>query len=302
MSQPIAVALAADRNFCKQLAVAIASISRVASSQPYTAYVLHDGYDPAQRARVAHSAGTNVEVIWIEVDPRTTARARLTGAFPPASLYRLHLATLLPTSLERVIYLDADSIVRRTLAPLWATDVGEDLVGAVRDAILCWAALGLPWRQFEMHPGLPYFNAGVLLIPLARWRESKVSEQALELTTRHTLEHLDQSALNVLLPGRWRALEPRWNVQSHHLVGDKTNARAVEDPEQLDAALRDPAIVHLCNGPWKRPWQPESRHPYRDEWLEILDTTAWAGWRPDEPTAFTKRMRAARRSVGRLLP
>jgi hypothetical protein len=75
----------------------------------------------------------------------------------------------------------------------------------------------------------------------------------------------------------------------------------MEDPDALDAAVRDPAIVHFCLGMWKRPWQPESRHRYRGEWFELLDSTDWAGWRPVEPGSLFKLKRRARRAAAELM-
>lgn len=50
-----------------------------------------------------------------------------------ATYYRLFLSEILPPSVEKVLYLDGDIIVRHSLLPLWETDMTDYAVGAVMD-------------------------------------------------------------------------------------------------------------------------------------------------------------------------
>jgi lipopolysaccharide biosynthesis glycosyltransferase len=298
--EPIVVVLAADANFCKQLAVMVASISRVTEGRMHHVFVLHDGYDGRLRSQIGDLAGPEVELDWIAAHSAELDRVIPAGRLPASALYRLRIEELLPPAVDRVLYLDTDMLVRRPLAPLWATDLGEAPVAAVQDSGMAFT-VHLPWRELEISPRLPYFNSGVLVIPLGRWRDEGVSERALGMVARFGFSDADQGALNALFAGHWRALDPKWNVQTHHLwAGDDDEMRAMVDPELLDAAIRDPAIVHFCLGMWKRPWQPESRHRFRGEWFEVLDSTAWSGWRPDEPGMLFKLRRRARRARNEL--
>ena len=204
---------------------------------------------------------------------------------------------MLPDSIDKILYLDTDTIVRHSLVPLWETALDTALVAAVRDAWLWWFAQGLPWRDLGLSPRVPYFNAGVLLISLDVWRAADVSARALDLVGRYRFEDADQGALNAIVNGDWLPLDPRWNLQATHLTGDQAGVRALESPDLLDAAISDPAVVHFCRSLWSRPWEPESRHPYRDEWFELLDETPWAGWRPAEPGRASRIVRRARRAT-----
>jgi lipopolysaccharide biosynthesis glycosyltransferase len=296
MTDPIVV-LAADTNFCKQLAVTIASISRTSGGRPHLVFVLHDGYPADLRAKVEQSAGPDLHLSWLEVSTASVEGALLPPGLPPATLFRLLVETMLPESVDKVLYLDTDTIVRDSLVPLWETSLDSQFVGAVRDSWLWWSAQGLPWRELELSPRVPYFNAGVLLMSLDAWRAAGVSTRALDLVTRHRFQDAEQGALNAIVEGHWLPLDPRWNLQSTHLTGDRAGIRALEPPDALDAAIRDPAIVHFCKSLWTRPWEAESRHPYRAEWFELLDATAWSGWRPAEPSWAFRVSRRARRTT-----
>jgi lipopolysaccharide biosynthesis glycosyltransferase len=298
---PIVIVLAADANFCMQLAVMVASISGTTAGRAHTVYVFHDGYPPELRAKVERVAGSDVDLVWVDASSTALNQAMPDGRLPSATLFRLRVEELLPAELDRVLYLDTDMIVRHSLTPLWETDLAGSPAAAVQDSGMCWTT-HLPWRELEISPRLPYFNAGVLVIPLERWRKERTSERALDLLLRFRFRDADQAALNAIFAGSWCALDPRWNVQTHHLwAGDDADVRAMEDPDALDAAIRDPAIVHFCLGMWKRPWQPESRHRYRGEWFELLDSTDWAGWRPVEPGSLFKLKRRARRAAAELM-
>ena len=91
-----------------------------------------------------------------------------------------------------------------------------------------------------------YFNAGVLLIDLPRWREERISERAYAYLTAHPEAPLgDQDGLNFACDGLWKKLDPRWNFQKHF----------EEQIASLTAAER-PAIVHFVTG--QKPWLPRS--------------------------------------------
>jgi len=283
-SQPIVVVLAADSRFTKQVAVAIAGISRSAR-RAHRVFVLHDGYDPALMAQLSGVAGESISLNWHDARSADTARAQLPAHLPDATLFRLRISDVLPEEIERAIYIDADVAIQRPLDELWDLNLDEHGVAAVRDAVIPWAAapLGLAWSELDLPPDLPYFNSGVLVIETARWRSQQVREHALELLAQHRFLHADQCALNTVLAGRWTRVGPEWNLQAGHLTGDRSLAWVTEPSDILGAAIDDPAIVHFTHGPLGRPWEHHCTHPYRDLWFEHLDLTPWKGWRPPAP-------------------
>jgi lipopolysaccharide biosynthesis glycosyltransferase len=91
-----------------------------------------------------------------------------------------------------------------------------------------------------------YFNAGVLLIDLDRWRHERISERALEFLEKHpTTPYADQDALNVACDGRWKHLDHKWNFQAHDS----------QRFERTEKRLR-PAILHFVMA--AKPWDARS--------------------------------------------
>ena len=88
-----------------------------------------------------------------------------------------------------------------------------------------------------------YFNAGVLLIDLDRWRKERISEKALEYLAQHLQSpYADQDALNFACDGLWKRLDPRWNFQPFY------EKRKIAD---MDSKER-PGIVHFVTQ--AKPW------------------------------------------------
>ena len=291
--------MAADQNYLRQLSVALNSLSETADAQ-CRVHVLQEGIADGDRDRVQASVSEIVQIEWIDLEAEL--RDRFPAGGPPrAACYRLLLSEVLPR-LPRVIYLDADVIVRRPLTELWSTDLGGAPIAAVRDAYIPWMArdLDLQWRQLDLAPESEFFNSGVMLLSLDAWRNHEIGARAAALLARFSLP-TDQDALNILLERNWAALHPTWNVQSYHLSGDASLAFAAEGRERLDVALADPAIVHFTGGTFNRPWQAPCGNPYRDEWLEHLDQTAWSGWRPKPAPRFGRALSRTKRALRVLL-
>ena len=92
---------------------------------------------------------------------------------------------------DLALYLDSDIIVRSNLDELFLEDMADWPVAAVADALV---------------PST--FNAGVLLINVALWRQEKVTEHLLSLTDQlHDQVFGDQGILNHLFKGRWKHYE-----------------------------------------------------------------------------------------------
>jgi lipopolysaccharide biosynthesis glycosyltransferase len=298
-ADPIAVLLCADRGYVRQLAVALRSLSDADGSANYRAFILSDDFDDEIRRRLCEACGSNLTLRFMPVSDVALRGVKLDGRIPLATVYPLLAPEVLPRELSRVICIDADVLVRRSLVQIWQADLGEHVLGAVRDAYLPLVGFDLPWRRLGIDPSAAYFNAGVMVIELDGWRDARVSEQALALLREESLPNDEQSALNAVFGGGWRHLAPEWNMQAHHFAGDWGRAWAFEDAAALQCAIADPAVVHFCGGDFGRPWVAGSSHPFRAQWFETLDKTPWAGWRPRRQflSGALRRVGRARREL-----
>ncbi len=180
-----------------------------------------------------------------------------------ATYFRLYMAHAVSASVDRVIYLDCDLVVTRSLLELMQADLGGKTVGAVRAyGIPSLRASGPAFADADQGDTKPYFNAGVLVIDMARWRKAKVQEKACRfLTERHSqVKYWDQDALNYVLQDDWHELDPRWNRTSdYHRVKWSPNDSAFTKTTWL--GLREPYVAHFVSGykPWSHYGHPDKR-------------------------------------------
>ncbi|MDR1766815.1 MAG: glycosyltransferase family 8 protein [Lachnospiraceae bacterium] len=206
-----------------------------------------------------------------------------TGGFDPSILGRFFIGSLLPDDVERVLYLDCDTVVCRGLEALWGMDLKGLILGAVEEPTIYPAvrsSLGLGRTA-------PYFNSGVLLIDLKRWREEDIERKLLSFfrDAAGGLFAGDQDAINGVLKGRIRPLLPTYNFFSNYyyfpyseLVRLSPGYGSVGKKRFLQAKRR-PAILHFCGD--ERPWVAGNKNPYRRLYTRNLKKTPWRGTPPE---------------------
>jgi lipopolysaccharide biosynthesis glycosyltransferase len=217
------------------------------------------------------------------------------------------MATLVPPEIKRAIYLDADMLVRGDLANLWDEPQGDHPLLAVPEIAcpyfdapacmpnfencreyLCAHTPIMNYRELGLPPDGRYFNGGLLVVDLDCWRRENLGQQMLDCL-RENREHVlwwDQYALNVVLAGRWRPLDYRWNQGTHvYVYPDWSNSPI--DREMLSSLRNTPWIVHFCSP--SKPWHHANQHPFRRAFFECLDRTSWKGWRPEGPARPRRR-------------
>lgn len=185
--------------------------------------------------------------------------------------YRILLPELL-TAESRVLYLDADTIIRRSLMPLWQMPLDGKVLGAI-----CNPLYGFMNTRFMAGLGVTtpaeYFNSGVLLIDLDRWRAEGISQQMFRFIKERGSQQSwpDQNALNCVLAGRWQRLSPAWNLQNVYY--DLPLKRIPYPPEVVRDARANPAIVHY-SAPYK-PWDYLCKHRFQFLYLQHVAATPW---------------------------
>lgn len=314
----VAVALASDSVMRLGLAAAAQSVCRRVQERGgrATVYVVDCGVPARARRRIAAStakAGGRVEWLPVQGAAANLLRQLSTSSsrpYPPAAYARLLLPALLPPSLDRVVYLDADMVVRHDILPLWNEPFDGDVLFAVRDLPLdngnaARIARTVDQEKYPYSAENTYFQSGLLVIDLATFRSENIAERAFAFLAEYpTMQFPDQDALNALLSTRTRLIDPRWNqMTAVFAYPDSSIEPSPFSPEDLAALQRDPHIVHYSGRP--KPWERGCRHPLVSEWYDSLEDTSWRGWRPNLLNTTLSRIpravRVARKKIARLL-
>lgn len=217
-----------------------------------------------------------------------------TESFTHTAYVRLFLTEILPKTLKKVLYLDGDIIVRRSLATLWETDIENYAIAAVPDSQEANIEF---YNRLRFSPDLGYFNSGVMLVNLEYWRIHKVLNDFMNFLAdqEENVKWADQDVLNVVFKDKKRMMPIKYNLQYCFLLRKK-NFYYWKYEEELKEAYCNPVIVHYT-GP--KPWKPHTpMHPLASTFFKYQDQTRWRGWQtPDRWNAARK----LRRLLGNIL-
>jgi lipopolysaccharide biosynthesis glycosyltransferase len=155
----------------------------------------------------------------------------------PLNYARNYLADLLDPCVRRVVYLDSDLVLVDDVAKLWRTDLAGRTVGAPEychanftkyftDAFWSDANLSATFRGRRRRPC--YFNTGVMVMDVARWRAGGYSRRVEEWMAVQKQEKRIYSLGSLppyllVLAGEIMPVDHRWN--QHGLGGDNVEGR-----------------------------------------------------------------------------
>ena len=181
---------------------------------------------------------------------------------------RLFITSLLLDNIDKILYLDCDSIIVDSFKELWQEDISNYYCAAVQDCsnTSYMEALGIPRNE-------KYYNAGVLLINLKKWREDNVEDKFVEFLTdnqQRFYQH-DQGVLNNIFKNKIKTVSPKYNLQGYFQFLDYNLSRKYScieteyySKEIMDDARKNPVFLHFCAADYFRPWK-NPNHPYFKE-------------------------------------
>ncbi|MCQ2789231.1 MAG: glycosyltransferase family 8 protein [bacterium] len=125
------------------------------------------------------------------------------------SFARILVGSLIPQNIDKVLYLDADILVREDISKLYNINIDNFTVAMT--------------PYIEERSPLGKYNGGVVLINLKKWREEKAEEKVLEYTkkalseikeTDTNIPPIDQDAYNIIFKNKILSLDSKWNTAS----------------------------------------------------------------------------------------
>ncbi|WP_461213714.1 glycosyltransferase family 8 protein [Lacticaseibacillus sp. GG6-2] len=255
--QPINIMLVIDRNMVFQ---ALNLTRTILANNPQDAlhfYIICDNVTTQQRRALTQAFANNPRVVIQLITPHIPLPANVATSYriPKTAYYRIYVDQLLADyPVERILYLDVDMVNTGALRPLYDTALGANLIGAVAD--------GGDLDRFEkmdlaqVSPDR-YFNSGMLLIDVARWRRDQIATQVVAYAQENAerCKYHDQDALNAILHSQWQQLHPRYNAQTNIMLGETQRFSR----DVLHSTRQNPVLVHFCGH--MKPWRDDFPHP-----------------------------------------
>ena len=236
-----------DRGYVQHVCVTVVSLLANNPGCKFFIHCLHDGASAEDWEKLEKTVqGRNCELRSI----------RLEEDFSTSHHFKLVIPDYIEE--ERVLYLDSDMVVAGSIEEIYQQDFEDTYLLAVEDM----TAEDYRDRPY-MSPEAKFFNAGVMLFNLPRWREERLGQRALEWIKSSPFPY-DQEGFNAVVNGNWKPLPLKYNQQT--LI---FHPRFVNVPEQrnrfpdseLQEAKTRPVIVHYT-GLGHKPWRLGNRHPF----------------------------------------
>ena len=282
-SKPIVLVCAADDNYAMPMVVAVHSaLVNLKRDRKVALYIIDGGISQFSKGRIIKSLNSEqVEISWVRPNEDLLANMKVERHLTIVAYYRILIPQIVPKHFDKAIYLDSDMVVRGNLEELWNIDLGENYVLAVQDDNQQYISMSGGLRNYKelgIDPNLKYFNSGLLVINLKKWRTENVAHKVfsyLEQNKDYVRDH-DQDGLNGVLAGKWGELDPRWN-QMPRIYKYLSWQDSPYEEEVYNELLHNPHIIHYTCPP--KPWHRGCNHPNKALFFEYLDKTAWSGWR-----------------------
>lgn len=249
--KPMNILVTLDRNYIPYLNVMLSSLINCDSEEYYHVYLMHNSLERCDVEITNRILGENGQLHLIRITEEQLGDAPTTDRYPHEIYYRIFAAKYLPTALDRVLYLDPDIIVNKSLRSLYDLDMGNNYFAAA-------SHIGeflhfINELRLDMDEAGPYINSGVMLINLEKLRAEQSYEEVFDYIREHHGKLIlpDQDIISGLYGSKIIPLDPYcYNMTERLLAFQHT---LPENRISLEYVRENAAIIHYCgrNKPWK---------------------------------------------------
>ena len=211
----IPLVFACNENYAPYASVAIQSVlENVGAGRFYRVYVLHAGLTGDTIRLLESIKSPQLTVRCLNVEPLVESKDTqlyVCSYFSKEAYFRLLIPEIF-SAFSRVVYLDCDLVVNRDIADILPPDMGDKLLGAVRNHHDLLTAKRITEQLGVKEEN--YFNSGVLVINIGRWNAEKTTEKCfayIKTARPEQLVFVDQEVLNVVCADRVLYLDYAWN-------------------------------------------------------------------------------------------
>lgn len=196
--------------------------------------------------------------------------------FSEAAYGRLFLQNI--SNINKIIYLDCDTIIKSSLRELWDIDIDGYFVAGVQDnPIKCLVEI------IGMDDNDRYINSGVLVMNLKMMRDKNIIDKITEFIKKYRGEvpHHDQGVINGVFKNKIKVLHPKYNVMSQFWEMKRDEIKKLYEinnyynESEIREAKEQPIVIHYIEKFYGRPWNDNCTHPMKYEYLFYLNISPW---------------------------
>ena len=277
-----------DNNYALQVGVAIYSLYDNNKELPqFDTFVFSDGISEENKGRLQEIANAfQRNLIFIEsthiiefIKKQGISASVDDGAL--STYVRLFLGNYIDDKYDRIVYIDADTLVLNSIRDLTEMEVGNP-AAAVIDI------MPYDYRKLIGFEDSHYFNCGVLVIDTKRWREENYDQQLLKMIEDSPNRFMfgDQDVFNLVLKDKITVLPIKYNLFPYYgrvkystirtFVGKKAKYYSKSEFEE---ERKTPCVIHMVYSVADRPWIKGNINEYSERWVEYVGKTPWKTFR-----------------------
>lgn len=202
-----------------------------------------------------------------------------------ATYSRAFIDLLLPEDVDKVLYIDSDTVVIGSVAPIMDIDMtGKVICGCINSAFYGHRK-DKKDRAAELDCLISknriYIQCGVLWYSLENWRKFGCTQCIIETTNLiEKYPYADQTLINnALSDNLFQCMPLKYNLTKHthcdrYNVVIYRGGNFFSESEILDA-LHFPVIIHYCGAPISRPWYDVCCSRRKQHYLDYKKMSPW---------------------------
>ncbi|MDG2982021.1 glycosyltransferase family 8 protein [Latilactobacillus curvatus] len=261
----------ADDNFARILAVSISSLLNQHQNIAVNVFVLDNGISEENKDRIHSLFQIDKHSLYLIKSEEIVDIVADRGSV--AQFSRLFFNEYLPEFVDRILYLDCDTLIVNSLQSFYLMDMKEKMIILAKDPF------SKRYREFLNIPRkADMFNSGVMLIDRNEWNRFEITkkiEKTISLYNGKIIQG-DQGIIDIISQEKYGILSPRYNVISSYYEFSYNQIEIYRKPvnfyteSQIEDAIENPSIVHFTSDFLNnRPWLAGSVHPYKNQWQSL---------------------------------
>lgn len=279
---PVHVAFGINYAYARGLGITLFSLL---SNHPHTAFHAHifsdslseNDIEKLQALGKDHSLAITLHIFnstWLDKLPEV-------GRYPKSIHYRFLIPATVSRYSDRVIYIDADTLVVGDYSPLFTLDISQYTLCACNDTP---RARKNQCDRLSLSSG-NYFNSGFMLINIPRWIANQTTERITEILIERGagFDFPDQDALNVLLGKEVLILPERYN-HIYDIIANKVWHQF--------SVPNDTVMIHFTGK--CKPWHAWGGSDLSTIYFDYYKRSPWASEPLDLPKHYKEMKRFSR--------
>lgn len=247
------ITCATDRNFVDMCGVMMRSVVDRGEIPEAKFLVLGYRLTDEDRNNLSGCVG-GADIRFIDIAKQIKSLAALPERiWPHVAFARIFAPDLVPDA-GRMLYLDGDTVVNRSLRDLLDFPMQGHAIAAIPSG---------PLPHLKRVPDINGFNSGVLLFDLETWRARKLTAKVMHwpFANKSIMKYPDQDALNAVIGSEFAELPVSYNLETKHIGNQPIR-------------YEDAHIIHFTGT--HKPNMKTCGHPARGVFLDSRSRTPWA--------------------------